>query len=74
MHKVFKIIPKRNRAVNGESLSPAMELVVTTNNYTNNPFNSLSIGQVIDAYKRIYGFDYKKCGCMPTDFDWFPVD
>ncbi len=51
-----------------------MEVVVTTNNYTNNPFNSLTIDQVIDTYKRIYGFDYRKCSCMPTDFDFYPLD
>ncbi|MDE5800261.1 MAG: hypothetical protein K2H74_04460 [Paramuribaculum sp.] len=74
MHKIFKIVPKRARQINGESLSPAMEVVVTTNNYTNNPFNSLTIDQVIDTYKRIYGFDYRKCSCMPTDFDFYPLD
>lgn len=74
MHKVFKVIPKRNRAVNGESLTPAMEVVVTTKFYTNSPFNSTSIDQVIETYKRIYGFDYRKCACMPTDFDYYPLD
>lgn len=74
MHKVFKVVPKRNRAVNGESLTTAMEVIVTTKTYTNNPFNSLSIDQVIEAYKRIYGFDYRKSACMPTDFDVYPLD
>lgn len=74
MHKVFKIVPKSNRAVNGESLAPAMEVVVTTKLPTNNPFNSNSIDQVIEAYKRMYGFDYRKCACMPTDFDVYPLD
>lgn len=74
MHKVFKIVPKRNRAVNGETLVPAMEVVVTTKFPTNNPFNSNSIDQVIEAYKRMYGFDYRKCACMPTDFEFYPLD
>ncbi len=74
MHKVFKIVPKRNRAINGQSLVPAMEVVVTTKLPTNNPFNSLSLDLVIDAYKRMYNFDYRKCGCMPTDFDFYPLD
>lgn len=74
MHKVFEIVPKRSRAINGQSLTPAMRVVVTTDNYTNNPFNSNSIEQVIETYKRIYNFDYRKCACMPPDFDFRPLD
>ena len=73
-HKVFRIVPKRSRAVNGQSLTPGMDVVVTTKDYTNNPFNSNSIEQVIETYKRIYNFDYRKCACMPTDFDFYPMD
>lgn len=74
LHKVFEVVPKRSRAVNGQSLTPAMRVVVTTDNYTNNPFNSNSIEQVIETYRRIYNFDYRKCGCMPLDFDFRPLD
>lgn len=74
MHKVFEIVPKRGRAINGQSLTTAMKVVVTTDNYTNNPFNSNSIEQVIETYKRIYNFDYRKCSCMPTDFEFKPLD
>lgn len=74
LHKVWEVVPKRSRAINGQSLTPAMRVVVTTNDYTNNPFNSNSIEQVIETYKRIYNFDYRKCACMPTDFDFYPMD
>lgn len=74
MHKVFEIVPNRSRAINGQSLTPAMRVVVTTDNYTNNPFNSNSLEQVIETYKRIYNFDYRKCACMPTDFEFRPLD
>ena len=74
LHKVFEIIPKRSRQINGQSLTPAMRVVVTTTNYTNNPFNSGSLEQVIETYKRIYNFDYRKCSCMPTDFEFRPLD
>ena len=74
LHKVWEVVPKRSRAINGQSLTTAMRVVVTTNNYTNNPFNSNSIEQVIETYKRIYNFDYRKCACMPTDFDFYPMD
>ena len=73
-HKVFKIVPKRSRAINGESLTQGMDVVVTTKNYTNNPFNSNSLEQVIETYKRIYNFDYRKCACMPSDFEFRPLD
>ena len=74
LHKIWEIIPKKVRQINGESLSPAMRVVVTTKNYTNNPFNSGSIDDIIETYKRIYNFDYKKCGCMPIDFDFKSLD
>ena len=74
LHKVWEVVPKRSRAINGQSLTPAMRVVVTTDNYTNNPFNNDSIEQVIETYKRIYNFDYRKCSCMPSDFDFYPMD
>ena len=74
LHKVFKIVPKRSRAIYGQSLTPGMIVMVTTKDYTNNPFNSNSIEQVIEAYKRFYNFDYRKCSCMPADFDFYPMD
>lgn len=74
MHKLWEIIPKRSRAINGQALTPAMKVVVATDNYTNNPFNSNSIEQVIETYRRIYNFDYRKCACMPTDFEFRPLD
>lgn len=74
MHKVFEIVPKRAKSINGQSLTPAMRVVVTTATYTNNPFNSNTLEQVIETYKRIYNFDYRKCSCMPMDFEFKPLD
>lgn len=73
LHKVFKVVPKRSRAINGETLTPTMEVIVTTRTYTGNPFNNGG-PDVIETYKRLYGFDYKKCGCTPMDFDFYPLD
>ncbi|MCH5239799.1 MAG: hypothetical protein J1F38_06220 [Muribaculaceae bacterium] len=73
LHKVWEIIPKKVRQINGESLSPAMRVVVTTKNYVGNPFNN-GAEEIFETYKRIYNFDYKKCGCMPIDFDFRPLD
>ena len=69
MHKVWEIIPKKVRQINGESLSPAMRVVVTTKNYVGNPFNN-SAEEIIETYKRIYNFDYKKACCSKNDFDF----
>ena len=73
MHKVWEIIPKKVRQINGESLSPAMRIVVTTKNYVGNPFYN-GAEEIIETYKRIYNFDYKKCACMPIDFEFRPLD
>ena len=51
MHKVWEIIPKKVRQINGEALSPAMRVVVTTKMHTNNPFNSGSINEIIETHK-----------------------
>lgn len=74
MHKVWEIVPNKTRQINGESLTLAMRVIVTTKFPTNNPFNSSSINDIIETYKRLYNFDYKKCGCMPIDFDYQPLD
>lgn len=73
MHKVFEVVPKKVRQINGESLSPAMRVVVTTKNFTNNPFNN-GAAEVIETYRRMFNFDYRKCGCTPMDFDFRPLD
>lgn len=73
MHKVWEIVPKQVRNINGESLSPAMRVVVTTKNFVGNPFYN-DAEEIIETYKRIYNFDYKKCGCMPIDFEFRPLD
>ena len=73
MHKVWEIIPKKVRQINGESLSPAMKVVVNTKNFVGNPFYNGG-EEIIETYRRIYNFDYKKCGCMPIDFDYKPLD
>lgn len=63
---VFKVTPKRVRRVNGTVLTPEMSVVVTAANY-GSPFNN-GAKELIEAYMRTYGFDYKKAGCTASDF------
>ena len=39
MSKVFQIIPKRIKHMNGTVLTPDMVVIVTTQSHTSNPFN-----------------------------------
>ena len=67
--KVFKVIPKRIKRVNGTVLTPEMSVTVTTRMHTTTPFYN-GAQEVAEAYMRIYGFDYKKACCSVNDFDF----
>ena len=60
--KVFKIIPKHTKRANGTVLTPEMSVIVTTNQYTSDPFYN-DAKEVKEAYLRIYDFDYQKACC-----------
>lgn len=68
MAKVFRVIPKRVKRVNGEVLSPDMEVVVTTEHHCNSPFDN-GAKELKEMYMRIYGFDCRKAACTKADFD-----
>lgn len=38
MSKVFQIIPKHTKRVNGTTLTPEMTIIVTTQSHTTTPF------------------------------------
>lgn len=67
--KVFKVIPKRIKRVNGTVLTPEMSVTVTTRMHTTTPFYN-GAQELAEAYMRIYGFDYKKACCSVNDFDF----
>lgn len=68
MAKVFRVTPKRIKRTNGTVLTPDMVVTVTTLQHASNPFYN-GAKEVIEAYKRIYAFDYKKACCYKSDFD-----
>ena len=73
MSKVFQLIPKRIKRVNGTVLTPEMVVTVTTQMYTSTPFYN-GAKEVQEAYMRLYNFDYKKACCSANDFDFTRLD
>lgn len=73
MSKVFQIIPKHTKRVNGTTLTPEMTIIVTTQSHTTTPFYN-GAKEVQEAYMRLYGFDYKKACCLANDFDFKKLD
>ena len=69
MAKVFKVTPKRIKRVNGLVLTPDMVVIVTTQQHTSNPFSN-GAKEIKETYMRIYGFDYQKANCYPSDFSF----
>ena len=52
---------------------PKIQLIGTTRIHTQNPFYN-GAAEIREQYMRIYGFDYKKACCYPTDFDYEKLD
>lgn len=69
MSKVFRVIPKRVKKTNGIVLTPEMEVTVTTQQHTTDPFYN-GAKEIKDAYMRLYGFDYQKACCSKNDFEF----
>ena len=67
--KVFRITPKRIKRVNGQVLTPEMEITVTTHSHTNDPFYN-GAKEIQEQYMRMFGFDYKKACCSKNDFEF----
>ena len=65
--QVFRITPKRTLRINGQVLSPAMVVTVTTKMQVSDPFYNGAV-EIQEAYMRIYGFDYKKACCRKDYF------
>ena len=69
MATVFKVWPKVTKKSNGLVLTPEMEVLVTINRSTSTPFAN-GAPELIEAYKKMYGYDYKKGCCHPNDFEF----
>lgn len=73
MSKVFQVIPKCIKRVNGTVLTPEMVVTVTTQMHTATPFYN-GAKEVQEAYMRLYNFDYKKACCSVNDFEFKKLD
>ena len=70
---VFEVTPKRVKKTNGTVLTPEMSIIVTTLQFTNNPFYN-GAKEIKETYKKLYGFDYQKANCSKNDFDFVKLD
>lgn len=73
MSKVFRVIPKRVKKTNGTVLTPEMEVTVTTQQHTTDPFYN-GAKEIKETYMRLYGFDYQKACCSKNDFEFKKLD
>ena len=67
--RIFQVWPKRTRSSNGQVITPAMMVTVTLPYHAPTPFTQ-GIGEVAEAYMRIYKCDIKKLSCSAGDFNY----
>ena len=53
-------------------LTPDMEITVTTQSYTSDPFYN-GAKEIQEQYMRMYQFDYKKSNCSKYDFEFMKI-
>ena len=73
MSKVFRVTPKRVKRVNGQVITPEMEVTVTTRQHSGTPFYNGAV-EVQEQYMRMYQFDYKKACMCANDFTYQALD
>ena len=73
MSKVFRITPKTTKRVNNTVLTPEMEIIVTTEHHTQDPFYN-GAKEIIAMYMDRYGFDYKRANATKAWFDYERLD
>jgi hypothetical protein len=73
MSRVFRITPKTVRRVNGTVLTPEMELIVTLDHSTSDPFYN-GAKEIKAAYMDKYGYDYCRANATKAWFDYERLD
>ena len=73
MSKVFRITPKTIKRVNNTVLTPEMEIIVTTEHHTQDPFYN-GAKEIITMYMDRYGFDYKRANATKAWFNYERLD
>ena len=72
MGNVFRVRPMRVKRANGQVLTPDMEITVTTQSHTSDPFYN-GAKEIQEPYMRMYQFDYKKSNCSKYDFEFMKI-
>jgi len=68
MAKVFRITPKAIHRTNGTVLTPEMDIIVTLDHSTSDPFYN-GAKEIHEMYMDKYGFDYKRANATKAWFD-----
>ena len=73
MPKVFRITPKATHRANGTVLTPEMEIIVTLEHSTFDPFYN-GAKEIQAMYMDKYGFDYRRANATKAWFDYEYLD
>lgn len=67
--RVFQVWPRHARSSNGQIITPEMMVTVSLQYHAPTPF-AHGIGDVAEAYRRIYRCDIRKLSCSAGDFNY----
>lgn len=73
MSKVYRITPKATHRTNNTVLTPEMEIIVTLERHTSDPFYN-GAKEIKAMYMNRYGFDYERANATKAWFDYERLD
>ena len=73
MSKVYRITPKAIHRTNNTVLTPEMEIIVTLERHTSDPFYN-GAKEIKAMYMDRYGFDYERANATKSWFDYERLD
>ena len=73
MAKVYRITPKTTKRTNGCVLTPEMEIIVTLERHTSDPFYN-GAKEIKAMYMDRYGYDYDRANATKAWFDYERLD
>ena len=73
MSKVYRITPKATHRTNNTVLTPEMEIIVTLERHTSDPFYN-GAKEIKAMYMDRYGFDYERANATKAWIDYERLD
>lgn len=73
MSKVYRITPKATHRTNNTVLTPEMEIIVTLERHSSDPFYN-GAKEIKAMYMDRYGFDYERENATKAWFDYERLD